>query len=165
MPTKKIIGYVAASVAVFLILIPIFILIISEPSSSGSSTSTNGTTAETIEVPKEELVYVTAVEMINEYQSNEISADAKYKGKSVVVTGIISDIGKTEDLFGDGTPYVLFSSSGSSNTFVTVQANFSNKSEIEKLASLGKGQQVSIKGTCGGESIFNVMLNNCFVIE
>jgi hypothetical protein len=93
-----------------------------------------------------------ASELFRAYENNEVSADALYKGKIILVSGLVNDIGK--DIIGD--PYVTLSTG---NSIWTVQCMFSSKQEGE-LAALRKGQSVSIKGECNGKLI-NVLLRKC----
>lgn len=171
-PTNRIIAYVAIAC-----VIALFAILIIFSTSSDVETETDVNTNNIVEAGNneiaevstteivEELVYANVVDMLNEYDENEVAADLKYKGKTVVISGIISEIGKTESLFGEGTPYILFSNSGANGYFSTVQCGFSKKTEIEKLANCSKGQSVTIKGTCTGFSLFNVMISNCFIVE
>lgn len=124
-------------------------------------------TAPEYEVVPEEVINVTAIDLINAFEENEVSANLTYKGKALVVSGIVSDIGVTAE-FGwvGGDTYILFSSSGTdSYSLGTVQCYFTNKDEIAKVANVAKGQQIYIKGTCTGINVFNVALTNCFIIE
>ena len=163
-PTNRIIAYTAIAC-----VITLFVALIVVAINSNTEPTTNLDPNETAETNTtnmaEEIVYANVVDMLNEYEENEVAADLKYKGKTVVISGIISEIGKTESLFGDGTPYILFSNSGANGYFSTVQCGFSKKTEIEKLANCSKGQSVTIKGTCTGFSLLNVIMSNCFIVE
>jgi len=91
-----------------------------------------------------------------EYQENEVAADLKYKGKVLLVTGTVDDIGKdiTDSIYvslSDGEEYSL---SG-------VQCFFAD-SQTSVAADLKKGQNISIKGKCEGLMI-NVLLKGCTV--
>jgi len=101
---------------------------------------------------------VTVTKLASDYQANEVSADAKYKGQLLNVTGTVSSISK--DFLDD--PYVLLSS-GSDNIVSDVQCSFS-QSDNSKLASLSKGQQVTLQGTDNGMTLNTVELQNCLII-
>lgn len=167
-PTNRIVAYVAIGLVIAMFWGMIVAIINTDTTETGDTLDTNttvNTTATDTTAMVEELVYANIVDMLNEYEENEVAADLKYKGKTVVISGIISDIGKTESLFGEGTPYILFSNSGADSYFSTIQCGFSKKTEIEKLANCSKGQSVTVKGTCTGLSLFNVMMSNCFIVE
>jgi hypothetical protein len=101
---------------------------------------------------------VTVTKLASDYQANEVSADAKYKGQLLNVTGTVSSISK--DFLDD--PYVLLSS-GSDNIVSDVQCSFS-QSDNSKLASLSKGQQVTLQGTDNGMTLNTVELQSCLII-
>ena len=76
---------------------------------------------------------VSAAQLSAEYQSNESAADEKYKGKVILVTGVISKIYRGF-LY---TPYVELEAG--------VRCNFSDNEDAVMLA-LSEGQTVSMKG-------------------
>lgn len=100
----------------------------------------------------EELISVSAQRLFSDYESNEVNADSKYKGKNLEVSGTIKSIGK--DILDD--PYITLKSGGDFEIF-SVQCFFDDESE---LASLKKGQRVTVIGTCDGK-FGNVTLKNC----
>ncbi len=166
-PLRIIMAYIACGIIIIWTIILISSISTSVPTeTTGAEVSSNSISTDTVEtVQPEETIHISAVDLLNAFAENEISAQQTYKGKTIVVTGVASDMGITEGLFSE-TTYMLFSSSGA-NSYLsgTVQANFTNKEEIAKLAEVKKGQEVSIKGTCTGESLFNIMLNNCFIVS
>jgi hypothetical protein len=97
---------------------------------------------------------ITADQLYSDYDANQVSADSKYKGKIVVITGQISDIGKDVT----DTAYVVIGGSGLLNG---AQCMFP-KGQESLIGSLSKGQQVSAKGEVSGK-IGNVLLRNCTV--
>ncbi len=95
---------------------------------------------------------LTAPQLYADYDANEVAADNRYKGKVVVVNGIVEDIGK--DLL-DNAYIMLFSG----DMMFGVQCFFA-ESEEHSFGSLSKGQQVSIKGRVEGK-LGNVLLKGC----
>ncbi len=95
---------------------------------------------------------VSADQLYNEYKSNEVAADSKYKGKIVVVSGVIQDIGK--DIIAQ--PYIVI---GGMGFLDGVQCMFTG-SENASVARLYKGQSVKVKGEVVGK-MGNVLLNRC----
>lgn len=129
-------------------LIPLLILII-----VGVLVSTLGGKKDPVENKKAAAIEVTATELINAYEENEVKANKMYKGKELEVNGIISNIGETL-----GKKYVSLKVSNN-KTLTRVQCMFPDE-ETEKLAELKKFDDVTIIGICEGCSI-NVVLENC----
>ena len=92
---------------------------------------------------------VTAAEMVADYTASESEADGKYKGKVVVVTGVISEIYRGF-LY---TPYVELEAG--------VRCSFSENEDAVML-TLSEGQTVSMKGQ-GDRLLFGVELRGCTV--
>ena len=95
---------------------------------------------------------VPAPQLYGEYEANEVAADTLYKGKIVVVSGVVDDIGK--DLLDDA--YVVLASG---DMMFGVQCYFA-KSEEHSFGNLRKGQPVSLKGRVDGK-LGNVFLRDC----
>jgi len=109
------------------------------------------TDKDTQEVQSQAASYtVSADELSSEYNSNEVAADAKYKGKIVIVSGTIQDIGK--DFMDDA--YIVI---GGSGFLDGVQCSFT-KGEQSSVARLSKGQEVTVKGEVAGK-MGNVQVN------
>ncbi|AFZ42288.1 hypothetical protein PCC7418_0032 [Halothece sp. PCC 7418] len=105
-------------------------------------------TTETSE-PEPEPEVITAREIYEEYDENEIAADSKYEGDIISLTGTITDISK--DI--RGYPYLIINSS--------VQCVFQQGDE-SKLEWLSKGEKVTVKGRVKGLSIVGqVLLTQC----
>lgn len=92
-----------------------------------------------------------ANKLYREYDANEVAADSKYKGKIVIVSGTIQDIGK--DVM-DNAFIVIGGESG----FDGVQCTFAEE-ETASVARLSKGQQVTVKGEVTGK-MGNVLLES-----
>ncbi len=96
---------------------------------------------------------VSAIDLFNEYNTNESSADKKYLGKTIEVYGKISNIDKenasakiyldTEDLMS------------------SVMCEMDEKADI---SDLNEGDVVSLRGVLAG-SLMDVVLNRCILIE
>ena len=96
---------------------------------------------------------LSANQLYEEYESNEVAADAKYKGKIVIVSGKIQDIGK--DITDE--PYIVI---GGEGFLDGVRCSFA-KSQEPSIASLSKGQNVKVKGEVSRKGISKVLLRNC----
>jgi hypothetical protein len=98
---------------------------------------------------KEPHLNANAFSLVQEYASNEVSADQKYKGKTLTVTGVTERIAK--DMMG----YSYVELKG--HEFRGVQCYFEDDAV---LAKLGVGQQIKVTGTCEG-LMMNVQLKEC----
>ena len=105
---------------------------------------------------EESYIAVTAVELSRAYDNNKVAADAKYDGRLLEVSGIISDIGK--DIMDD--PYV--SLKGIEMSLFGVQCMFPRSSESD-LIDLSNGQNITLRGRLSGELIGNVILRSCSI--
>ncbi len=110
-------------------------------------------------IPKISYIEITANDLWNAFDENEINAEQKYNGKTIRVTGIISDINSAET-FVNANVLLLVDNS----YFGCVQCNFDSKNATV-LADLHKGESVTIEGTCGTLSLYNLMVRSCKVIE
>lgn len=126
-------------------------------SNSDSDTANNG--SENTSVPtEEEAIVVSAVQLSREYDDNKVAADAKYEDKIVEVSGIVNDIGK--DILDD--PYVTLE--GISTSLFGIQCMFPRGDESQ-LASLSKGQSITLQGRVSGELVGNVILRGCSIVN
>ena len=94
---------------------------------------------------------ISASALWSAYEANEVAADEQYKGKILLVTGTITDIGK--DILFD-TPYIVMGEG--------IQCYFAD-SEIPKIADLEKNKGITVKGKGHGKAIFNVSLRGCTI--
>ena len=105
----------------------------------------SGSSSSSVSTPTEKAVLnVRANDLVKAYESNEVAADEKYKGKLVKVSGRIESIGK--DLLDN--PYVVL---GGEGMLDGVQCTFPDKASSRgELAKLNKGESVNITGVCEG---------------
>jgi hypothetical protein len=99
-------------------------------------------------------IEVTANEIYQAYEDNQIVADEQFKDKYIIVTGIVDDIKK--DILGN--PYVTLETS----SYWSVQCMFP-KEDIAVLTKLSKGQKVRIAGRVTGTTM-NVLLEHCRLV-
>ena len=90
---------------------------------------------------------MSAEELFRAYEDNEVAADARFKGETVLVNGPIRRIGK--DIL--DRPYLMLGSE--------VQAMFSTSDET-MLAALRRGQTVEVECICSGK-LGDVILRDC----
>lgn len=99
-----------------------------------------------------EVIEISAEDLFADYDTNEVAADQKYKGKRLKVTGIIEDFGT--DILDDG--YITLETG---EYFLSIQCYFKD-SELDKVTKLSKGQTITLIGVCDGMSM-NVVIKNC----
>ena len=111
------------------------------------------TEEETVAVKEQAASYtISANAICSEYESNEVAADSKYKGKVIIVTGVIQDIGK--DILDKA--YIVV---GGQGFLDGVQCTFA-ESQNSVIAQLSKGKSVKVKGKVNGKR-GNVQLEKC----
>jgi hypothetical protein len=103
--------------------------------------------AKTVPVP------VTATQLFSDYQANEVSADEKYKGKTLLVSGSVSDIKK------DFTDNVIVHLR-TANQFMPVDARLED-AEKGKASQLSKGGSVTLRCAGNGMVIGRPQLRDC----
>lgn len=94
------------------------------------------------ELQSEELLYA--------YTLNEVSADSKYKGKILRVTGYVSEISK--DIADEA--YITLATG---DEFRKVQCFFGDNEN--QLAEISRGQMVTVQGKCDG-LMMNILIDN-----
>lgn len=100
-----------------------------------------------------EVVEVSAKQLHADYKENEVSADSKYRGKILRVSGKITQIGK--DILDN--PFVELATS---NEFEGVHAGFANE---RALGSLKRGQKIAVRCRGKGMTIGSPMLDGCTI--
>jgi hypothetical protein len=118
-----------------------------QPASSGSS-SVGETTA----------IQVSAAQLYSVYKRNEVLADSQYKGKQLIVEGVVREIRK--DMFDEAVIELM-----TANEFESVSANL-DKGEEAKAAELSKGMAVTLLCEGAGATLGSPILRKCrFVPE
>jgi hypothetical protein len=95
-------------------------------------------------------------ELLQAYESNEVAADARYKGKTIRIAGIVGDIKK--DILNN--PYVTVGT-GAEFEIPVAQCMLAASSE-GKAARLSQGQRIVVQGKVDG-LLMNVLLSNCVI--
>lgn len=106
--------------------------------------------------PVEEAITISAVDLLEAYDANEVKADKLYKDKILEVTGDVKSIGK--DLF--DKVYITLGDKDEAFAIISVQCYFKDDSEIDKVAELSEGDKVTVVGVCEGGTL-NVTLKKC----
>ena len=114
-------------------------------SDKSAATATSSEKKETATKPKGEAAPIeyTAVsvnDMMSDLDSNAMGASDKYKGKYLEITGKLTNI----DASGE---YINLTADGDFE-IIGVQCNIKNDEQKSKVASLTKGDKVTLKGKC-----------------
>ena len=96
---------------------------------------------------------ITADSLYQAYNENQVAADAKYGNKIIRVSGYIQMIGK--DVM--DIAYLVI---GGEGFLDGVQCMFPESQE-NLVASVSKGQYVTLKGRVSGQVFGNVVVRNC----
>ena len=117
-----------------------------QQSTSAGSTQPAAPAKRTAPAPKpaEQVVSVSAKDLMAAYKANEVAADQKYKGRRCRVAGVVDSINKDFT----GSAYVVLGT-GASYEFNGVHVEFSSGNDAV-LARLQKGQSLTIVGDCDG---------------
>lgn len=104
-------------------------------------------------------IEITAKNLASDYAANEVSADQKYKGKVLQVTGSVESINKD---FTDGIYIVL---TGTDDMGMDgIHCEFSSD-HANDAAALSKGQKITIKGIGNGYMMGSATLSGCTVVK
>ncbi len=116
-----------------------------------------GQAKQTQEILAGPAIAVSATALDKEYDDNVVSADGKYKGKVLEVTGKVVRVAKEQ--FGRLTVELDAAEGGSS-----VDCEFQESSR-DQLLGLVVGQTVTIRGMCRGKVADSVTLEKCTVVK
>jgi tRNA_anti-like len=113
--------------------------------------------AEATREQAQSLPEISALELATRYDSNEIAADQSFKGKEIIVNGVVENVGK--DILDE--MYVALV--GPEGSIRGVQCFFSDD-HAGQLASLSQGQHVRLQGEVSG-LMMNVLVKDCRIVE
>jgi len=99
---------------------------------------------------------LSAADLMQAYEANEIAADLKYRDKIVLVNGTVKMTGK--DI--TDTIYVAYDVG---NLVATVQCFFSDR-HARRIADVTPGEHIRIQGRVTGKLI-NVFVRDCSAVE
>ena len=148
---KKIIKWIV------IVVVALFVIgLIFGSDDAETTTTTANTSSEAIaEAPTETAIPVTAQEIFEAYDNNEMGADQQYKGKALLVSGTVSGI--SSDFMDDAQVQLA-----TSNEFMDVMAS-GDEAFNSAAATLSKGQQITMLCQGGGEVIGSPMLSDCVI--
>jgi hypothetical protein len=107
--------------------------------------------------PRTADIVVDAATLIAAYESNEVAADMKYKGKVLQVSGKVGDIKK--DILDN-----IYVTLGTGKQFELRQVQaFFDDADAGRAATLSKGQRITVIGQCDGLMMNVVVKDSTFV--
>ncbi len=105
--------------------------------------------------PEPKALAVRALDIIKAFQNNELAADAKYKGQTLLITGVVDKI--DTELF-DDDKYILRLGGGGAWEILTLDCYDMSTAE---LATLKKGETVNVVGEFDDGGDLGVEVKNC----
>ncbi|MDR3453567.1 MAG: TonB C-terminal domain-containing protein [Rhodoferax sp.] len=103
----------------------------------------------------EPAIHVDSARLFADYSANEVSADLKYKGHRLAVSGVVQSINK--DITDD-----TYLKLATENEFMGIHADL-KKQYVSQAASLTKGQPITVICTGAGLMIGSPMLKDCAI--
>lgn len=134
--------------------------------SSSSDTSDNGkkdkkpaaaSEEEPAEEPAAKAMKVAAAALLKDFEGNEAAADAKYNGKTLEVSGVVS---KVDTEFIDEEEYVVQINGGGDFEFLSVNCDDQSS---DAVVNLSKGQDITVVGDFEDGGDLGVELDNCTI--
>ena len=139
------------------ILALIIIGILSPKDKSTSESTTNNPAAETTlasPTPLPEPEKITAKELADSFDENQVAAETKWGGKLVQFSATITNITERG---------ISFSNVASKDfSMAQISCNIANK---DQLLPLKNGQKITVVGTVGSQTIGVISLDDCSVVE
>lgn len=135
------------------------LIVIGVIASAGKSGSTNPTSNSTDQKqaqqePAKEAEQVTATQIADDFDGNQVAAESKWDGRYVQFTAVVSNITDSG---------LSFSSIGSKQfSLAQISCKVSDK---QSLLSLKNGESVTVKGTIGKQTIGVIDMTDCEVVK
>lgn len=103
---------------------------------------------------------VVAADLIAEFDSNQLAAEEKYKGKQVKFSAKVANI--SEDIL--GAPFLSLEPESAEEYYfgTTIKCDFKEKSE---LTSLSKGQTATVEGKLDTQSLGIITIKDCKIVQ
>jgi TonB family protein len=140
-----------------LALIVFGLIVLSVPGTTHSPSTQNAITDRATATPvaqtEQRALPVEAERLFLDYQRNEVAADHQYRGRRLLVTGMVTSVKKD---FTDKVYVVL----GTSNMFMGVDASL-KPSEVARAGELSKGEEITVLCRGGMMILGSPMLDDC----
>ena len=99
-------------------------------------------------------ITVTATEVIETFEQNELKGKETYTGKLAEISGTVDSVGESF-----GQTYITLGNDNDEFSIISLQCMFS-KDNQQGLSDLNKGDKVTVLGTIGEQSI-NIEVKDC----
>lgn len=99
-------------------------------------------------------ITVTATEVIETFEQNELKGKETYTGKLAEISGTVESVGESF-----GQTYITLGNDNDEFSIISLQCMFS-KDNQQGLSDLNKGDKVTVIGTIGEQSI-NIEVKDC----
>lgn len=154
---STVMGYILKKLLKWILIIVIGLIVLGFIGAmlSDDEPSTAVSTNTTADAPVETAIPVTAQQLFDAYDSNEVAADKQYKGQLLQISGTVASI---DSGLTDNAQVQL----ATSNDFMSVSAT-GDESFDDAAASLGKGQSVTLLCRGEGEVIGSPMVGDCVI--
>lgn len=151
---KKGCGILIAILAV----LAVFLIFIFAISGGDDTDDTNKTSKSSVSqtTTEESVIEVSVEQILKDYEENEVSADNKYKGKKVAISGVVDSVSK--DVLND--TYIKIDT-GSDYEAFGAQCYIAD-TQLEKVAELKSGDKITVTGYVSSYSL-NIVLKECEV--
>jgi hypothetical protein len=106
-------------------------------------------------------VTIKAGDLLKEYGTNAVAADAKYKGKVLRVSGKFGSAQKAPLL---GYAVQLLPEDAGDVNLTDVQCFIVESAEAD-IAKLKPGQMITMQGMCDGQVVAQVKLSKCILVK
>ena len=106
------------------------------------------------------VVYVTAEKLCDDYNSNQVDADIKYKGRILEVSSTVDGVGR--DVLQGGKAFLRMNCG-----LITDVWCYFDKAYESQLVSVYEGDSVSVRGICTGKNLLSkrIALNPCTSVK
>ncbi|MFY8003610.1 MAG: OB-fold protein [Chitinophagaceae bacterium] len=104
-------------------------------------------------VAKEAGLVITADSLVKAFQQNETAANTQFLNKAIEVTGVVTEVAKTEQ---GNTTVLIASGDAFTNVYCTLQANETKVPQPNKV--------ISVKGLCTG-FLSDVVIIDAIIID
>lgn len=146
---KKILKWIAI---IFVVLIVIGVVSGSGKSGNNKKTISNDSTQKEKQI--EEPTKITARELADDFESNQVAAENKWKGKLVEFSAVITNITDSGLSFGNVTSKEF--------SLTQISCRITDK---QQLLPLKKEQNVAVRGIVGNQTIGVIDVSDCTVVQ
>ncbi|OQY69347.1 hypothetical protein B6D29_00015 [Microgenomates bacterium UTCPR1] len=120
----------------------------------GTSTTSSNTSSAKVEEQPQEPEKISAQELADDFDGNQVAAEAKWKGKMVEFSAEITNITDTGLSFGKVASKEF--------SLAQISCKITDK---QQLLPLKNGQTVTVKGVVGNQTIGVIDVSDCSVVQ